>query len=138
MLRNRLLAVLRSEAGPAVIVDLTRTPYVDCSGIAILIEALKIARNRNVALRLTGLQGRHRSGNGAKHRKARIFCPNSAGSSLGELCLRPLMARVTAVEVHGNSLLVRRTSGQHLKTVTFTINGREDAAIEQNQEEPSR
>jgi anti-anti-sigma factor len=58
MLRNRLLAVVRSEARPAVIVDLTKSPSVDCSGIATLIEALKIARNHNVALRLTGLQGR--------------------------------------------------------------------------------
>jgi anti-anti-sigma factor len=58
MLRNRLLALLRSEARPTVIVDVTRTPYIDCSGIATLIEALKIARNRNIALRLTGLQGR--------------------------------------------------------------------------------
>jgi anti-anti-sigma factor len=58
MLRNRLLAVLRSETRPAVVVDLTRSPSVDCSGIATLIEALKVARNHNVALRLTGLQGR--------------------------------------------------------------------------------
>jgi len=58
MLRNRLLAVLRSEARPAVIVDLTNTPSVDCSGIATLVEALKIARSHHVALRLTGLQGR--------------------------------------------------------------------------------
>ena len=58
MLRNRLLAVLRSEARPAVIVDLKNTPSVDCSGIATLVEALKIARSHHVALRLTGLQGR--------------------------------------------------------------------------------
>ncbi len=58
MLRNRLLATLRSGATPAVIVDLTKSPSVDCSGIATLVEALKIARNRHVALRLTGLQGR--------------------------------------------------------------------------------
>ena len=58
MLRNRLLAVLRSETTPAVIVDLTKSPSVDCSGIATLIEALKIARNHQVALRMTGLQGR--------------------------------------------------------------------------------
>jgi anti-sigma B factor antagonist len=57
-LRKRLLAVLRSEARPAVIVDLTKSPSVDCSGIATLVEALKIARNYNVALHLTGLQGR--------------------------------------------------------------------------------
>ncbi len=58
MLRNRLLAVLRSEARQAVIVDLTESSSVDCSGIATLVEALRVARNRNVALRLTGLQGR--------------------------------------------------------------------------------
>ena len=56
MLRNRLLAVLQSDT--AVIIDLSRTPYIDCSGIATLIEGLKIARHRNVALRLIGLQGR--------------------------------------------------------------------------------
>jgi anti-anti-sigma factor len=59
MLRHRLLAVLRSGARPgAVIVDFTNTPYVDVSGIATLIEALKIARNHNIAFRLTGVQGR--------------------------------------------------------------------------------
>jgi anti-anti-sigma factor len=58
MLRNRLLTVLRSGARPTVIVDLTKSPSVDCSGIATLIEALKIARNHHVALQLTGLQGR--------------------------------------------------------------------------------
>ena len=58
MLRNRLLAVLRSVAAASVIVDLTETPYMDCSGIATLIEALKVARNLNVRLRVTGLQGR--------------------------------------------------------------------------------
>jgi len=57
-LRNRLLAVLRSGESATVIVDFTKSPSVDCSGIATLIEGLKIARNHNVALRLTGLQGR--------------------------------------------------------------------------------
>lgn len=60
-LRERLLAVLRSHARPAVIIDLTKTAYVDCSGIATLIEALKVARNRNMALQLRGLQGRLRN-----------------------------------------------------------------------------
>lgn len=58
MLRDRLLVVLRSEATPALVIDLSNSPSVDCSGIATLVEALKIARSRNVALRLTGLQGR--------------------------------------------------------------------------------
>ncbi len=42
------------------------------------------------------------------------------------------------VEVQGKSLPIRRTSTQHLKTVTFTIDGREYTAIEQNAEKPSR
>ncbi len=58
MLRNRLRCLLRSKGTAAVIIDLTKSPSVDCSGIATLVEALKIARRRNVALRLTGLQGR--------------------------------------------------------------------------------
>ena len=57
-LRDRLLALLQSEARAAVTVDLTKTRYVDISGIATLIEALKVARHHSVALRLTGLQGR--------------------------------------------------------------------------------
>ena len=58
MLRNRLLSALWSHTARALIIDLTQTPHVDCSGVATLIEALKIARTRNVALQLTGLQGR--------------------------------------------------------------------------------
>jgi hypothetical protein len=42
------------------------------------------------------------------------------------------------VEVEGKWLPVRRTSRQGLRTVTFTIGGREYAAIEQNPEKPSR
>lgn len=44
----------------------------------------------------------------------------------------------TAVEMQGKSVPVRRTNSQHLKTVTFTINGREYTAIEQNPETPSQ
>ncbi len=58
VLRNRLLAVLRSEENLTVVVDLTHSPSVDCSGIATLIEALKVARSHNIALQLRGLQGR--------------------------------------------------------------------------------
>jgi anti-sigma B factor antagonist len=59
MLRHQLLSVLNSKSTTAmVVVDLSKAPYVDLSGIATLIEALKNARNHNVGLRLTGLQGR--------------------------------------------------------------------------------
>lgn len=44
----------------------------------------------------------------------------------------------TAVEVQGKSLRVERTSTQRLKTVRFTMNGREYHGIEQNPDKPSR
>ena len=42
------------------------------------------------------------------------------------------------VEVEGKRLPVRRTSKQGLRTVTFTMEGRQYAAIEQNPEKSSR
>ena len=57
-LRDRLLAMLRGQAPTAVIFDLTEVPYIDSSGIATLIEGLKIARNLQTAFCLQGLQGR--------------------------------------------------------------------------------
>jgi hypothetical protein len=42
------------------------------------------------------------------------------------------------VEIEGKRLPVRRTSRQGLRTVTFTTEGREYAAIEQNPTKPSR
>ncbi len=44
----------------------------------------------------------------------------------------------TRVEVAGKSLPVRRTSTQHLRTLAFTMDGRQYQAIEQNAEKPSR
>jgi hypothetical protein len=44
----------------------------------------------------------------------------------------------TKVELKGKTLRVGRTSVQHLKTATFTMNGREYQAIEQNPEKESR
>jgi anti-sigma B factor antagonist len=57
-LRDRLLAMLSGQVTTAVIFDLTEVPYIDSSGIATLIEGLKIARNRRIAFCLEGLQGR--------------------------------------------------------------------------------
>ena len=48
------------------------------------------------------------------------------------------MANDTAIEVQGKSVPIRRKSGQHLKTVTFTTDGRKYTAIEQNPEKRSR
>lgn len=57
-LRDRLLSMLRGQMTTAVTFDLTEVPYIDSSGIATLIEGLKIARNRQIAFCLQGLQGR--------------------------------------------------------------------------------
>jgi anti-sigma B factor antagonist len=56
--RDQLLAVLRRASTRAVVVDLAGVSYIDASGIATLVEALKIARNRRNNLCLNGLQGR--------------------------------------------------------------------------------
>src|SRR3989442_582910 len=45
-LRDRLLIMLRGQAPTSLIFDLSEVPYIDSSGIATLIEGLKIARNR--------------------------------------------------------------------------------------------
>jgi anti-sigma B factor antagonist len=57
-LRDRLLAMLRAQSSQTVIVDFSDVSYVDSSGIATLIEGLKIARQTQKTLRLHGLQGR--------------------------------------------------------------------------------
>jgi anti-sigma B factor antagonist len=58
--RDRLLAMLRRQPTAAVIVDLTEVSYIDASGVATLVEGLKIAHNRQTTLCLQGLQGRVR------------------------------------------------------------------------------
>jgi len=57
-LRDRLLSILRAQSPDAVNVDLIEVTYMDSSGIATLIEALKIARTRQTKLCLQGMQGR--------------------------------------------------------------------------------
>jgi anti-sigma B factor antagonist len=57
-LRERLLEVLSEEPAPRVVtVDLTGLSYVEASGIATLIEGLKIARRRRTTFCLQGLGG---------------------------------------------------------------------------------
>src|ERR1700756_347549 len=57
-LRDQLVAMLQAQSPAAVIVDLADVTYVDSSGIATLIEALKMARLRQTTLCVQGLQGR--------------------------------------------------------------------------------
>jgi anti-sigma B factor antagonist len=58
LLRDRLLCLLRDSSVKSVIIDLAKVSYVDSSGVATLIESLKVARHRRVALQLQGLEGR--------------------------------------------------------------------------------
>jgi anti-sigma B factor antagonist len=57
-LRNCLLAILSEEPlSRAIIVDLAGVPYIETSGIATLVEALRIARHHRAIVCLQGLSG---------------------------------------------------------------------------------
>src|ERR1700675_799145 len=57
-LRDCLLAILSQEPLPrAITVDLAGVPYIETSGIATLIEALRIARHHRTIFCLQGLSG---------------------------------------------------------------------------------
>ena len=57
-LRDCLLAILSAEPLPrAITVDLAGVSYIETSGIATLIEALRTARHRQTILCLQGLSG---------------------------------------------------------------------------------
>lgn len=57
-LRDRLSALLSERPSPRVItVDLAGVPYIETSGIATLVEALRIARHRQTIVCLQGLSG---------------------------------------------------------------------------------
>jgi anti-sigma B factor antagonist len=57
-LRDQLLSLLRGQSREAIIVDLTGVSFIDASGIATLLEGLKIARSQLTKFCLRGLQGR--------------------------------------------------------------------------------
>ena len=57
-LRDCLLAILSAKPLPrAITVDLAGVPYIETSGIATLIEALRMARHRQTIFCLQGLSG---------------------------------------------------------------------------------
>jgi anti-sigma B factor antagonist len=56
--RDQLIALLHAPHPRTVSLDLSGVTHIDSSGVATLIEALKIARNCETELRLQGLQGR--------------------------------------------------------------------------------
>ena len=51
-LRDRLLAILQQQSLSTLTIDLTAAPYLDTSGLATLVEALKIARANRTALKI--------------------------------------------------------------------------------------
>lgn len=58
VLRDRLLVILSAKPLPHTItVDLAGVSYIEASGVATLIEALRIARHRQTIFRLQGLSG---------------------------------------------------------------------------------
>ena len=57
-LRNRFVALLQAPNAKVVSIDLSAVTHIDSSGVATLIEALKIARNQNIEVTLQGLEGR--------------------------------------------------------------------------------
>ena len=57
-LRNQLLAVLYGETLKSLVIDLSDVPYMDLSGVATLLETLRIARSRKTSLQLRGLHDR--------------------------------------------------------------------------------
>ena len=59
-LRSALLKLLRRSA-PVMVIDLCAVSYLDVSGLATLLEALKAARERSVKLRVTGISGEART-----------------------------------------------------------------------------
>jgi anti-sigma B factor antagonist len=60
-LRSMLLDLLRRGKATLVVIDLSGVSYVDMSGIAILFEALKAARERSITLHLAGMSGQVRT-----------------------------------------------------------------------------
>jgi anti-anti-sigma factor len=56
--RERLLVLLRAADPKIVSIDLSAVTHFDSSGIATLIDALRVARSSNTQLTLRGLHGR--------------------------------------------------------------------------------
>ena len=58
VLRDRLLALFEAPHAKAVNIDLSAVTHIDSSGVATLIEALRIARRHDTEMKLQGLKGR--------------------------------------------------------------------------------
>jgi len=56
-LRDRLFALFQTQSSQAITVDLAEVPYIDASGLATFIEALKVSRRNRIEFCLLGLTG---------------------------------------------------------------------------------
>lgn len=59
-LRSVLLQLLRAAAGSVVVIDFSGVSYLDMSGLATLLEALRAAQRGSVKLRVIGMTGQGR------------------------------------------------------------------------------
>jgi len=59
-LRNQILGVLHEETLENLTIDLSGVPYMDLSGVATLLETLRVVRGRKTSLQLKELQDRPR------------------------------------------------------------------------------
>jgi anti-sigma B factor antagonist len=57
-LRDRFLALFEASHATVLSIDLSAVTHIDSSGVATLIEALRIARTQNIEVKLQGLEGR--------------------------------------------------------------------------------
>lgn len=57
-LRDRLLALFEAQHAKVVTIELSAVGHIDSSGVATLLEALRIARSHNLEVKLQGLEGR--------------------------------------------------------------------------------
>ena len=57
-LRAHLLTILQGQRARVVSIDLSAVTHIDSSGVATLIEAVKIARIHNAEVKLQGLDAR--------------------------------------------------------------------------------
>jgi anti-anti-sigma factor len=57
-LRDRFLVLFKAPPAKVVNIDLSAVTHIDSSGVATLIETLRMARSHNVEVSLQGLEGR--------------------------------------------------------------------------------
>ena len=59
-LRSELFDLIRKNAGPVLVIDLSSVSHIDISGFATLLETLNSAHEHSMRLRLVGINGQPR------------------------------------------------------------------------------